>query len=328
MNSTTKEESMTTRIPGIHHITAIASDAQANLDFYHGVLGQRLIKQTVNFDAPDVYHLYYGDDIGHPGTVMTFFPFPGATRGRVGAGQVAATAWSIPASSLDYWSTRLQDHGVSAEKSTRFGENVLSFVDPDGLPLELIGHDGDARSGWAGGPIPAEHALRGFHGATLLVREPGPTVELLTDVLGAAFVASEGQRSRYAFGDAAPGEFVDIVGDPTAPRGVGSAGTVHHIAWRTPDDATQIAWQHALMEQGRDVTNVRDRDYFHSIYFHEPGGILYEIATDAPGFAVDEEPARLGMALKLPRWIESRRRDIERSLSRLDVPVSNDPDAR
>jgi len=319
---------MTNRIPGIHHITAIASDAQANLDFYHGVLGQRLVKQTVNFDAPDVYHLYYGDEVGHPGTVMTFFPFHGATHGRVGAGQVAATAWSVPSSALDYWSTRLQDHGLVVEWSTRFGEAVLSFADPEGLPLELIAHDGDARPGWAGGPVPAAQALRGFHGATLLVHEPGPTVELLTDKLGATFVASEGRRARYAFGDGAPGDLVDVVGDPTAPRGVQSAGTVHHIALRTPDDAQQLDWQQALRAQGQDVTEVRDRDYFNAIYFHEPGGILYEIATDAPGFATDEEPTRLGTALKLPRWLESRRTSIAQSLRPLDVPASNDPDVR
>jgi len=320
----TRHTSLT--LPGIHHITAIAGDPQRNVDFYIDALGLRLVKRTVNFDAPDVYHLYYGDDLGRPGTVLTFFPFPGAARGRVGAGQVSATAFSIPAASADYWTARLAKHGIESGAETRFGEPVITLADPDGMPIELIAHAGtDPRAGWADGPVPATHAIRGFHGATLLVAEPGPTVALLTEALGFDYLGSENRRGRYAARDGghAPGTLVDVLEAPRGSRGVQGAGTVHHIAYRTPDDAEQAAWRAELLRQGLNVTEVRDREYFHSIYFHEPGGILYEIATDQPGFGVDESPERLGTGLKLPPWYEGRRAQLERALAPLNVPAAN-----
>jgi len=193
-------------IPGIHHITVVAGDPQRNLDFYGGVLGLRLVKTTVNFDAPDVYHFYYGDEVGHPGTILTFFPFPNAPKGRRGTGTVDAIAFSIPAGSLDYWTERLAGHGLAgAAPATRFGEPVLLFTDPDGLQLELIAHDADGRDGWAGGPVPAAHAIRGFHGATLLVRDSAPTARLLTDTMGFRVSGEEGRRARYATGEGGPG---------------------------------------------------------------------------------------------------------------------------
>jgi len=314
----------TLRIPGIHHITVVAGDPQRNLDFYGGVLGLRLIKTTINFDAPDVYHFYYGDEVGHPGTILTFFPFPNAAKGRRGTGTVDAIAFSIPTGSLDYWTARLKDHGLAIGAPTmRFGEIVLSFTDPDGLRLELIAHDDDTRGGWAGGPVPVEHAIRGFHGATLLVRDTEPTARLLTETMGFTVAGEEGDRTRYAMGDGAPGAQVDLVGAPDlAPGGV-AAGITHHIAWRTPDEESELRWRRELSALGLDVTGVRDREYFRSIYFHEPGGILFEIATDPPGFTVDESVADLGSSLKLPAWYEPRRAQIERALPPLRRPALN-----
>lgn len=318
----------TNSLPGIHHVTAIAGDPQQNVDFYMGLLGLRLVKQTVNFDDPGSYHLYYGDDLGHPGTIMTFFAWPGAPRGRVGAGQVGVTAFSIPAGSLDYWRERLTARGISVDGPvTRFADRVLSFADPDGMPLELIASArADERTGWAGGSVPDEHAIRGFHAPTLYVRQGEPSERLLTGVMGFRRIGQDGERVRYAAGEgeAAPGSLVDLVirpGDAGARQGT---GTVHHIAWRTPDDERQLAWQSTLAERGIPVTEVRDRQYFRSIYYREPGGILYEIATDTPGFAVDEAPERLGTALKLPPWLETRRPRIEQALPSIHLPVANE----
>jgi glyoxalase family protein len=314
---------METQIPGIHHITAIASDPQQNIDFYMGVLGQRLVKKTVNFDDPGSYHFYFGDEQGHPGTIMTFFAWPGAPRGRQGAGQIKATAFSVPAGALDFWVTRLSEHGVTGiERGTRFGEEVLSFSDPDGLPLELIAPlTPDTRLGWASGPIPEAYAIRGFHSATLWVRNAVPSATLLTSGMGFILVGEEGQRSRYAAADERPGAFVDLLATPDAPAAYQAAGTVHHIAWRIADDVSQRAWRESLAARGLGVTDVRDRQYFRSIYFSEPGGILYEIATDPPGFAIDETPESLGTALKLPPWLERQRAAIERTLPSVHLPI-------
>jgi glyoxalase family protein len=303
---------MTHQINGIHHITAIAADPQRNVDFYTDVLGLRLVKQTVNFDDPGTYHLYYGDDLGRPGTILTFFPFPGVPRGRRGPGQVAAIAFAVGAGSLGYWADHLKRHGVTVgAPAARLDEEVLSFADPDGLALELV-----ARAG-ADGP---EQVITGFHGATLWVRDHEPTARLLADALGFRLVAQEGRRVRYAAGPDEPGRWVDLVSVPDAPEGVGAAGTVHHIAWRTPDDAQQLAWRHALARHGLHVTPVRDRQYFRSIYFREPGGVLFEIATDPPGFAVDEAPEHLGTQLKLPPWLEPYRRELAQVLPPLRLP--------
>jgi glyoxalase family protein len=309
-------------IPGIHHITAITSDPQQNIDFYMGMLGQRLIKRTVNFDDPGSYHFYFGDEQGHPGTIMTFFAWPGAPRGRQGVGQISATAYSVPAGSLDFWTDRLRAHGVDGiERGTRFGEEVLSFSDPDGLPLELIAPlTVDARAGWANGPIPTEYAIRGFHSATLWLRHAAPSAALLSEHLGFILVGEEGQRTRYTAADERPGAFVDLLVTPGAPAAYQAAGTVHHIAWRVANDAAQQAWRENLLRSGLSVTEVRDREYFHSIYFREPGGILYEIATDPPGFAIDEAPESLGTALKLPPWLEPKRGAIEHALPPVHLP--------
>ncbi len=307
---------------GIHHITAIAADPQPNVDFYMGLLGLRLIKKTVNFDDPGSYHLYYGDDVGSPGTIMTFFSWPGAPRGQQGAGQVAATSFAIPATSLDYWAERFAAHGVQqGEQSTRFGDTVLPFTDPDGLLLELIGtREPDARRGWTGGDVPAEHAVRGFHGATLLLRRRADSARLLGDVMGFQRIGEEGHRTRFAVGAGGPGAMVDLVEDPGARNGQQAAGTVHHIAWRTPNDTQQVAWRDDLLRHELGVTDVRDRQYFHSIYYREPGGVLYEIATDAPGFTVDEAPEALGTSLKLPPWLERQRAQIEKALPPIHLP--------
>jgi glyoxalase family protein len=309
-------------LPGIHHITAIAGDPQRNIDFYMGLLALRLVKKTVNFDDPGSYHFYYGDDIGRPGTIMTFFAWPSAPRGRVGAGQVGVTSFSIPAGALDFWRERLTSAGVPVtDGGRRWGDRILSFEDPDALPLELIAaSEGDDRPGWADGSVPAEYAIRGFHAPTLYVRDIGPSERVLTEVMGFRRAGEEGGRVRFAAGEGRPGEIVDLLARPELQPWQ-AAGTVHHIAWRTPDDAQELAWREDLLRNGLHVTEVRDRTYFHSIYYREPGAILYEIATDQPGFAVDEAPEALGTALKLPSWLESRRAQIERALPPVHLPA-------
>jgi glyoxalase family protein len=309
------------KILGIHHITAIADDAQRNLDFYSGVLGLRLVKLTVNFDDPGTYHLYYGNGSGAPGTILTFFAYPGAVHGRQGAGQAQATAFAVPEATLSYWSKRLKEHNVPIdEPSARFGEQVLAFADPDGLPLELVAAAGEAAEPWANGSVAQEFAIRGFYGISLSEHRGQPTAALLTDTLGLSLVGQEGNRSRYQAGQDAPGAHVDILQVTDQLRGTAAVGAVHHVAWRTPDDAGQAVWRETLVSQGLDVTPVMDRIYFHSIYFREPGGILFEIATDTPGFAVDELPAELGTALRLPPWLEPQRPQIERTVQPVRLP--------
>lgn len=313
---------------GVHHVTAVASDPQRNVDFYLTVLGLRLVKQTVNFDAPDTYHLYYGDEQGTPGTILTFFPWPGAPRGRHGTGQATATSFSVPPESIGWWRDHLLDAGVEAASiERRFDEEGLVFADPDGLFLELVAHEGgDDRRGWDGGPIPAEHAIRGFHSVALSEGSHEATVEMLTGTLGFRVAGEIGNRIRCVVGAGTPAQIVDVLRRPEAPRGLVAAGTVHHVAWRAPDDATQQDWRQEIVETGVDVTPVIDRQYFHSIYFREPGGVLLEIATDPPGFGIDEPLLELGRRLRLPPWLEPSRADIERSLPPLKVPDSNWPD--
>jgi catechol 2,3-dioxygenase-like lactoylglutathione lyase family enzyme len=288
------------KIPGIHHITAIASDPQRNLDFYTAVLGLRLVKLTVNFDDPGTYHFYFADEAGRPGSILTFFPWPGAMAGRHGSGQAAAISFSVP--TLDGWAARLP--GAKAEQ--RFGQDLLSFADPDGLPLELIA---------AGG---AGSGIRGFHGVTLSEAGYESTAKLLTETFGYELSASEGNRFRYA---GMAGNSVDLLCQPEARRGGMGAGTVHHVAFRTETDEAQRHWQTRLAEQGLNVTPILDRQYFRSIYFREPGGVLFEIATDPPGFATDEALDQLGTHLKLPPWLERARPEIEQALPKLKMPV-------
>ncbi|HET7264234.1 MAG TPA: ring-cleaving dioxygenase [bacterium] len=307
---------------GIHHVTAIAGDPQQNVDFYAGLLGLRLIKRTVNFDDPGTYHLYFGDEAGHPGTILTFFPWPGAPRGRHGAGQVTAVSFSVPPGSLAYWEERLRGRDVAFEaKESPFGESILELPDPDGLPLELVA---DPRAGlgrpWPGAAVPAAQAIRGFHSVSLLEHEHTGTERMLTEVMGLQCAQIVGHRRRYVFGNGGAAAYVDIVGAPDASPAVVAVGTVHHVAWRVASDDAQAAWRRRLLEARVNVTPVRDRQYFHSIYYHEPGGVLFEIATDPPGFAIDETPGTLGTTLRLPPWLEPRRAALEERLPVLRLP--------
>ncbi len=302
---------MQNHITGLHHLTAIATDAQANIDFYAGLLGLRLVKKTVNFDDPSAYHLYYGDGSGTPGSIITFFYWPGASRGQVGSGQITGITLSAPEASLDYWQARLERYDLAPVRSTRFGEEVLSFSDPDGIPVELVAVANDNRQGWTGAGIPLEHAVRGLHTAELTVNDSGPTSEILTGSMGYTLVRKEGNRTRFEAAPGGSGRFVDVIGGARAPRGIGGAGTIHHIAFRVASDDAELEMQSRLMTAGYHVSEVRDRDYFRSIYYRERGGILFEIATDVPGFAVDEPAESLGGALKLPKQFESARSRIE-----------------
>lgn len=306
---------MKSHISGIHHVTAIASDPGRNLEFYSGLLGLRLVKKTVNFDDPSAYHLYYGDETGAPGTIVTFFYWPGlGAQGRVGPGQMTAITFSAPPASLGYWEERLRARQVKAERRTRFGEEVLAFTDPDGIPVEIVGVQRDERRGWTGAGIPAAHALRGLHTAELTVRIGSATENLLTGDMGYTLVRREGNRARFEAAPGGPGRYVDVIEDRTAPVGTGGVGTIHHIAWRVSDDEPQRQMHEILRSVGYHVSPVRDRNYFRSIYYRERNGILFEIATDMPGFAVDEPVASLGTALKLPEQFEPHRTAIERAL--------------
>ena len=308
-------------IAGIHHVTALASDPQANVDFYTGVLGLRLVKKTVNFDDPGTYHLYYGDEVGHPGTIMTFFPWPMARRGVQGAGQATVTSFSVPQGSLGYWTERLGSLGIAFEDPRpRLDEEVLTLLDPDGLRLELVARaEADGRPAWDGGGVPAEYAVRGFEGVTLTEWNPEVTLQVLTGTMGFRQVAEERDRIRLETGSGGHGARVDVLASPSAPRGHISAGTVHHVAWRAADERDQLAWREAVAEAGLQVTPVLDRQYFQSIYFREPGGVLFEIATDPPGFTRDETVESLGSGLKLPPWLEANRERIESILPPLEV---------
>jgi glyoxalase family protein len=306
-------------LPGIHHITAMTPSAADNLAFYENVLGLRLVKQTVNFDDPFTYHLYYGDAQGSPGTILTFFPWQNLPQGRPGAGMVTAVAFAVPGGSLDYWAGRLERYSVRMRSARRFGDQVLAFQDPHGLALELVSSPGKASTvHWQASPVEAAHAITGFHSATATLRSMDGIKTLLTQVLGMRQVQREGNRFRFATADAAaPGRIYDVVADADAPEGRQGAGSVHHIAFRTPDDEAQGAWQTLLRQAGVPATEVRDRHYFRSIYFRSPGGVLFEIATDPPGFTRDESLADLGGTLKLPPQYESMRARIEARLPAL-----------
>jgi len=313
---------MTKQIEGVHHVTAIARDPQANVDFYAGVLGLRLVKKTVNFDDPGTYHFYYGDEQGRPGTIMTFFPWPMARRGSHGSGQATATAFSVPEGSLGWWADRLKKLGVAAEEPKAcpgFDEEVITLLDPDGLKLELVARAGDSREPWTGGSVPAEHAIRGFEGVTLTEWNPEVTAGVVRDFLGFRPAGEGKDRFRFEAGAGGPGTRVDILARPDAPRGHVAAGTVHHVAFRVADDSTQVAWHTELTEEGFPVSPVMDRQYFHSIYFRERGGVLFELATDAPGFATDETVEGLGSSLRLPAWLETDRPRIEAILPPVEV---------
>ena len=303
------------KLRGIHHITAIASDPQRNVDFYTEILGLRLAKRTVNFDDPSTYHLYFGDRSGQPGTAITFFAWPGARRGVRGTGQVVAMSFAIPRNSIDYWKARLDEsHIFSEQLSTNFGESALRFTDPDGLLLELIESaqldDVDLKYD---SEVPKKFAIHGFHAPTLEVQDTKPTEDVLKE-LGFELIAEEKSRRRFSVNSRSTSAQVDLIERAEAQFGVNSAGTVHHIAFRCADDKEQLKWRKNLADLGLNVTPVIDRYYFHSIYFREPGGILFEIATEGPGFTADEPVQDLGQTLKLPPQYEQHRAEIERAL--------------
>lgn len=315
-------------IGGIHHVTSLAGAPAANVDFYTGPLGLRLVKRTVNFDDPTTYHLYFGDGVGSPGTAITFFPYgdgrsgrPTGRSGTPGAGQVTTTAFRVPEGSIGFWRDRFDEHGVTyADPEARSDETVLPFADHDGLRYELVAVDGTAAEPTDVDPwtevVPAEHAIRGFHGVTLTVADPEPTAEVL-QALGFEPERDADGRARYRITGPGPGTVVTIVEDDE--RGSMGVGCVHHVAFRTPDDETQAEWQCRLRETGRRVTDVRDRRYFRSIYFREPGGVLFEIATEGPGFDRDEDRNALGEELKLPPWLAGDRERIEGALPEIDA---------
>jgi glyoxalase family protein len=315
---------MAPHILGLHHVTAIVGDPQENVDFYAGLLGLRLVKTTVNFDDPHTYHLYFGDDLGRPGTLITFFPWPTGRRGARGVGQVSAFAFAVPAASLDYWQARLSAAGVRfGGPESRFGSPTLSFYDPAGLLVELVADErAAAEQAWSNGPVSAEHAIRRIAGVSLVVPQQAPTATLLAETLGFRHIGSAGAHQRYEIGAGASRVVVDVLDRPDVPRGRFGVGTVHHIAWRVADDDRQLTWREMLLERGYQVTPVRDRSYFHSIYFSEPGGVIFELATDGPGFAIDEAPAELGSHLKLPEWLEPRRAEIAAALLPFHLPIT------
>lgn len=308
---------MTIQTAGIHHITAFAGDPQANVDFYAGVLGLRLVKKTINFDAPDVYHLYFGDENGSPGTIITFFPSAGSPRGKIGGGQVGITSYVIPPGTIGFWQDRLEQYNIEVTKTSRFNEELLQFEDSEGLRLELVEREEGAASTWVHEGIPVDKAIKGFGGAVLFSVNPQRTMDALNKILGFTKVDEDEEYVRFrSVGDI--GNVVDVPVTRMA-LGAGGAGTVHHIAWRAKDFTEHEQWREAVQQYGYQPTPVRDRQYFNAIYFREAGGILFEIATDPPGFAKDEPAESLGQKLMLPEWFEPYRAQIEGNLQPIQV---------
>ena len=310
---------MPSPIVGLHHVTAIASNPQQNLDFYTGIMGLRFVKRTVNFDDPSSYHFYFGDDSGSPGTILTFFAWPGASRGHAGAGEVSRVSFSVPLASIDFWEQHLLANGVLVERSgRRLRHEVLTLPDPEGMKIELVGH---ADAGPVNAPrfasIPPEHAIRGFFGVTLLELRAEATAAILK-MMGYDQVTEESGRIRFSVTGAALGSHIDLLIDANAHYGNQGAGSVHHIAFRAKDDTSQLEWR-AEIARHLQVTPVLDRTYFHSIYFREPGGVLFELATDPPGFSFDEPLESLGEELKLPAWLEPKRREVEKRLPEIEL---------
>jgi len=321
MTSSKPDLLMSQRIPRLHHVTATVADAQADLDFYTLILGLRLVKKTVNFDNPSVYHLYYGDKRGSPSTLMTTFPYRGwgVPPGVRGAGQIHVTSFSVPVGALDAWHKRLSDAGANVtDRSERFGERSLVVVDPSGLNIELVEAE-DERKPWLGSDVDEEMAIRGIHGVTLLLHDTGKSRAFLEEVLGFELAAEEGARIRLAGAEGVPGAFVELVEDAGVPAAVNGLGTVHHVAFEAESSQIQADFRKRLLSIGCPVTDVKDRQYFRSIYFREPGGVLYEIATRRPGMDIDEPVDRLGQELRLPPWEEPSRRSIEAQLPPLEL---------
>lgn len=314
-----KTSLMENKVLGIHHITAIAGNAKRNHDFYTTVLGLRFIKKTVNFDDPGTYHFYFGDETGTPGTILTFFPWERITRGQQGAGMATEVGYSVPANSLRFWSERFDRLKVPVTgRGKRFGEEYLSIQDPDGLPLTLIiPSTPDDRKPWETAEVTASSATRGFHSITLSLRMKSETAQVLTDILGYSLLKQEGNRYRYGTGAVGHAAIVDLLEDPETKPGINAGGTIHHVAFRVENEAVLMEYREKVLRYGLNITPKIDRNYFFSLYFREPGGVLFELATENPGFAVDEPVSELGTHLKLPPQYESRRADIEAVLPRL-----------
>lgn len=309
---------MEKRILGLHHVTAIANKAQRNLDFYTKVLGMRLVKKTVNFDDPGTYHFYFGNETGEAGTILTFFPWEGVGPGRNGSGMATDIAYAVPSGALAFWKARLTAHNIPFEEQSIFGENLISFKDPDGLQLQLVEPAGTyTRSVWATDDVKDDVALRGFYNVTLTLQRSEATARVLTDILGYELQKQEGNRLRFATDAIDTANLIDIVESPAATRGHNAAGTNHHIAFRVKDDQVLMELREKIVSAGFNITPKIDRDYFYSLYFREPGGVLFEIATDNPGFAVDEPLAELGSSLRLPKQYEGMREEIEAILPEL-----------
>ena len=310
---------MTMQTSGIHHISAFVGSVQSNVDFYAGILGLRLVKKTINFDAPEVYHLYFGNEVGGPGTIITFFPFEGAMKGRIGGGQLGVTTYIVPPDTLPFWEERLAKFAVPFTRSERFGETYIQFADTDGLLLEIVEREGGQPSQWSFGGVPADKAIKGFGGAILYSMAPDKTMQLLQEVMGLERVADNAVYVRFR----AAGQLGNIidVNKVAMGRGMSGAGTVHHIAWRAKDLQDQMAWKVQVDAAGYHSTEIKDRNYFTSIYFREFGSIMFEIATDSPGFTRDEPFEALGEKLMLPEWYEPHRAQIERALTPFEISV-------
>jgi glyoxalase family protein len=307
---------MENRILGLHHITAIAGNAQRNYDFYTKVLGLRLVKKTVNFDDPGTYHFYFGDEAGTPGTTLTFFPWEGIAQGHTGSGMATSIGYSVPKDSLDFWRDRFQQYNIKhGNVAERFGEPYLSFTDPDGLQLDLIvPATTDNRKGWETTEVKSSSATKGFHSITLTVRNMAPTARILTEIFGYQLMQQEGNRYRFITDAIENASIVDIIEAPTAMPGRVAAGTNHHVAFRVKNDDILMAFREKIERMGYNITPKIDRDYFFSLYFREPGGVLFELATDNPGFTRDEPLEQLGTTLKLPKQYEGSRQQIEQVL--------------
>jgi glyoxalase family protein len=312
---------MENKILGLHHITAIAGDAKRNFDFYSKVLGLRFIKKTVNFDDPGTYHFYFGDEVGSAGTILTFFPWgAGIQQGRKGSGMATEIGYSVPKGSLDFWQKRFEQYNVIYNKpAEKFGEKYLTFLDPDGLKLELIeSKTDDNRKAWETDEVKADVATKGFHNITLTLNNIKPTAAILTDIFGYKLIDQDVNRYRYATDAVENAAIVDLVELPEEKRGLNANGTVHHVAFRVPNDEVLMKFREKIEEYGLQITPQIDRQYFHSLYFREPGGVLFEIATDNPGFTVDESLEELGQNLKLPAQYESQRAAIEEHLVKIN----------
>lgn len=310
---------MKNKVLGIHHITAIAGKAKRNYDFYTQVLGLRFIKKTVNFDDPGTYHFYFGDEVGTPGTILTFFPWEGITKGKQGTGMATEIAYSVPDKSLDFWSKRFQKNNIKVRGTgSRFDEPYLSFEDPDGLPLSLIIPKAvDIRKPWETDEVKANVSTKGFHSITLTLRSVADTAKVLTDIFDYTFSGQEGNRYRYITSAVENASIIDLIEDPDDPRGIPAGGTIHHIAFRVKDEEVLMNFREKVVRNNLSITPKIDRNYFFSLYFREPGGVLFELATDNPGFAIDESITDLGKHLQLPARYEGNRAEIEKILPSL-----------